>query len=262
MDHGINHATQDVVAEVMRADRRPRRRPRLRARRRRALPEGPRLARRRTGASSSAAATRARSSPSTSSRSSAMQQQVIGSFVYTRSEVETCLELARAGARSSRSSTRRSRSTRRARRWRRWSAASTSGRSCSSREARAMKRLGVDVGGTFTDLIYVDDEAGADPRPQARRRRPDDPSQGTVQGIQELAAHAGDEPVRARPGLPRDDDRDEHRDRAQRRAGRDDHDRGLPRHPPHRAAQEAAQLLELPGSAVAARTRSCAAATG
>ena len=30
-----------------------------------------------------------------------------------------------------------------------------------------MKRLGVDVGGTFTDLIYVDDEAGQDPRPQA-----------------------------------------------------------------------------------------------
>ena len=24
-----------------------------------------------------------------------------------------------------------------------------------------MKRLGVDVGGTFTDLIYVDDEAGS-----------------------------------------------------------------------------------------------------
>ena len=23
-----------------------------------------------------------------------------------------------------------------------------------------MKRIGVDVGGTFTDLIYVDDEAG------------------------------------------------------------------------------------------------------
>jgi len=23
-----------------------------------------------------------------------------------------------------------------------------------------MKRLGVDVGGTFTDLIYVDDESG------------------------------------------------------------------------------------------------------
>ena len=31
----------------------------------------------------------------------------------------------------------------------------------------SMKRLGVDVGGTFTDLIYVDDEAGTDPRPQA-----------------------------------------------------------------------------------------------
>ncbi len=24
-----------------------------------------------------------------------------------------------------------------------------------------MKRIGVDVGGTFTDLIYVDDESGA-----------------------------------------------------------------------------------------------------
>ena len=48
-----------------------------------------------------------------------------------------------------------------------------------------------------------------------------------------MAGRAG----RARPGLPRDDDRDEHRDRAQRRPGRDDHDPGLPRHPPHRAPQ-------------------------
>ena len=37
-----------------------------------------------------------------------------------------------------------------------------------------VKRVGVDVGGTFTDLIYVDDEAGPDPRPQAAddARRP------------------------------------------------------------------------------------------
>ncbi len=40
-----------------------------------------------------------------------------------------------------------------------------------------MKRLGVDVGGTFTDLIYVDDESGTvlvhklpDHRRRTRRR--------------------------------------------------------------------------------------------
>ena len=114
-----------------------------------------------------------------------------------------------------------------------------------------VRRLGVDVGGTFTDLIYVDDDAGRSSSTSCRRR-PTIPSQGTVQGIKELAELAGTQPVGAGAGLPRNDDRDQHRDRAQRRAGRADHDRGLPRHPPHRAAQEAAQLLELPGPAVAA----------
>ena len=58
-----------------------------------------------------------------------------------------------------------------------------------------MKRVGVDVGGTFTDLIYVDDEAG---RILVHKlpTTPDDPSQGTVQGIQEIAAEAGDTPIR------------------------------------------------------------------
>ena len=114
-----------------------------------------------------------------------------------------------------------------------------------------MKRIGVDVGGTFTDLIYVDDEAGAI-RVHKLPTTPDDPSQGTIQGVKELAEDGGRRALLARPGLPRDDDRDEHRDRAQRRASRDADDRGLPRHPPHRAPQEAAQLLELPGSPVAA----------
>ena len=80
-----------------------------------------------------------------------------------------------------------------------------------------MKRIGVDVGGTFTDLIYVDDEAGVI-RVHKLPTTPDDPSQGTIQGVKELAEAAGAEPVVARPGLPRDDDRDEHRHRAQRRA--------------------------------------------
>src|SRR5436309_5312385 len=56
-----------------------------------------------------------------------------------------------------------------------------------------MKRLGVDVGGTFTDLIYVDDEAGQT-LVHKLATSPDDPSQGTVQGIRELAGQAGISP--------------------------------------------------------------------
>jgi N-methylhydantoinase A/oxoprolinase/acetone carboxylase beta subunit len=56
-----------------------------------------------------------------------------------------------------------------------------------------MKRLGVDVGGTFTDLIYVDDEAGQI-LVHKLPTTPEDPSQGTVQGIAELAENAGSSP--------------------------------------------------------------------
>ena len=45
-----------------------------------------------------------------------------------------------------------------------------------------MKRLGVDVGGTFTDLIYIDDE-GANILIHKLATTPDDPSRGTVEGI-------------------------------------------------------------------------------
>jgi N-methylhydantoinase A len=53
-----------------------------------------------------------------------------------------------------------------------------------------MKRLGVDVGGTFTDLIYVDDEAGQ-VMIHKLATTPDDPSRGTIQGIKELTEQAG-----------------------------------------------------------------------
>ena len=56
-----------------------------------------------------------------------------------------------------------------------------------------MRRLGVDVGGTFTDLIYVDDEAGQI-LVHKLPTTPDDPSQGTVQGIRELTELAGTDP--------------------------------------------------------------------
>ncbi len=52
-----------------------------------------------------------------------------------------------------------------------------------------MKRLGVDVGGTFTDLIYVDDESG-NILIHKLASTPDDPSRGTVQGIKELTGEA------------------------------------------------------------------------
>jgi N-methylhydantoinase A/oxoprolinase/acetone carboxylase beta subunit len=53
-----------------------------------------------------------------------------------------------------------------------------------------MKRLGVDVGGTFTDLIYVDDENG---RIEIHKlpTTPEDPSRGTVDGITQLTARVG-----------------------------------------------------------------------
>ena len=53
-----------------------------------------------------------------------------------------------------------------------------------------MKRIGVDVGGTFTDLILVDEEAGrvtVDKVPST----PDDPSRGVVEGVRRLYAKAG-----------------------------------------------------------------------
>jgi len=56
-----------------------------------------------------------------------------------------------------------------------------------------MKRLGVDVGGTFTDFIYVDDEAG-EIIVHKLATTPADPSQGTVQGIREVTENAGVRP--------------------------------------------------------------------
>ena len=53
-----------------------------------------------------------------------------------------------------------------------------------------MKRIGVDVGGTFTDLILVDEESGritVDKVPST----PDDPARGVVTGVRELCAKAG-----------------------------------------------------------------------
>jgi N-methylhydantoinase A len=52
-----------------------------------------------------------------------------------------------------------------------------------------MKRLGVDVGGTFTDLIFVDDGTGAILVHKVPTT-PEDPSQGTVRGVREIGEEA------------------------------------------------------------------------
>jgi N-methylhydantoinase A/oxoprolinase/acetone carboxylase beta subunit len=57
-----------------------------------------------------------------------------------------------------------------------------------------MKRLGVDIGGTFTDLIYVDDEVG-EVLVHKLASTPDDPSRGTVQGVKEITERAGVSPA-------------------------------------------------------------------
>jgi N-methylhydantoinase A/oxoprolinase/acetone carboxylase beta subunit len=57
-----------------------------------------------------------------------------------------------------------------------------------------VKRVGVDVGGTFTDLIYVDDVAGVI-QVHKLPTTPGDPSRGTVQGIEQVTGEAGETPA-------------------------------------------------------------------
>jgi N-methylhydantoinase A len=53
-----------------------------------------------------------------------------------------------------------------------------------------MKAIGVDVGGTFTDLVYCDLESGQVEIHKVSTT-PDDPSRGVLQGVMELCAAAG-----------------------------------------------------------------------
>ena len=56
-----------------------------------------------------------------------------------------------------------------------------------------MKRLGVDVGGTFTDIILIDDESG-EVFYHKLPSTPDDPSEGMLQGLRELCDLTGVSP--------------------------------------------------------------------
>ena len=57
-----------------------------------------------------------------------------------------------------------------------------------------MKRVGIDVGGTFTDLIYVDEDQGqvvVHKLPST----PSDPAQATLLGLDEVCERTGIEPA-------------------------------------------------------------------
>ena len=54
-------------------------------------------------------------------------------------------------------------------------------------------RLGVDVGGTFTDLFLVNDEDGTQHRVKTPST-PSDPSQGVLNGVTRICETAGISP--------------------------------------------------------------------
>ena len=64
-----------------------------------------------------------------------------------------------------------------------------------------MIRLGVDVGGTFTDLVLTDDSSGAI-HVNKVPTTPQDPSIGTMAGAMELCEIAGISPAHVAPFFP------------------------------------------------------------
>ena len=69
-----------------------------------------------------------------------------------------------------------------------------SGRVASSGMESSMKSIGVDVGGTFTDLVYCDMATGTLAIHKVSTT-PDDPSRGVMTGIRELCAANGVDPA-------------------------------------------------------------------
>ena len=120
------------------------------------------------------------------------QLSVIGSFVFDRSEVETCFALIARGAfKPQVAATFPLEQVKEATEL--MESREFFGKIVLTTGRWRVKRVGVDVGGTFTDLIYVDDEAGVI-RVHKLATTPEDPSLGTIQGIRELAAEAGVDP--------------------------------------------------------------------
>ena len=118
-----------------------------------------------------------------------------------------------------------------------------------------MYRIGIDVGGTFTDLVAVDDFGKATLAKVPST--PDDPSIGVLDGLQLLAETLGLElrgaAGRDRAHRPRHDGRDQRAARAQGRAGRAADDRRPSRRDRDARGAEGRPLQSAPAAARAAR---------
>ena len=113
-----------------------------------------------------------------------------------------------------------------------------------------MRLIGVDVGGTFTDLVYADTEAG-ETAVHKVSTTPDDPSRGVVAGLIGALRQVRHPARDHRHGVPRHHHRHQRHPRARRRGHRHDHDRRLSRHPAHRPPPAAAALLDHAGHPLA-----------
>ena len=81
-------------------------------------------------------------------------------------------------------------------------------------------RLGVDVGGTFTDLFLVDDSDGGAQFRVKTPSTPADPSEGVLTGVAPHLRRGGHRRRASPQHPPRDDGRDECRARVEGRARR------------------------------------------
>ena len=113
-----------------------------------------------------------------------------------------------------------------------------------------MKSIGVDVGGTFTDLVYCDLASGRALGQQSRDHA-GGPLARRHDGHSRTLRRGGVAPSAIDYRLPRHDDGDQRGAGAQGRANRHDHQRGLPRHSAYRPASARRTLLDHAGIALA-----------
>ena len=108
---------------------------------------------------------------------------------------------------------------------------------------RSCKRLGlgIDVGGTFTDIVVYDTASGRQASHKELTTHAD-PARGVMAGIDRLLARERHRRRRHRPRGARDDALHQRRDRAQGRADRAHHHQGLPRHAGDRARAQVRAL--------------------
>ena len=94
-------------------------------------------------------------------------------------------------------------------------------------------RLGIDIGGTFTDFALFDERGGEIRGGEAPHHPPTDPSIAVIEGTAALLRREGVPMVRGRVHCARHHPRHQRGHRTPRREDRHAGDRGVPRHPRH-----------------------------